>query len=516
MKDFNITGTCIPEEHYMVDNSKKINEIMNKLIKKKKYFTINRPRQYGKTTTMFFLKKYLSKKDEYFVIKISFEGLGETVFNTEENFVKNFVSQINRVMKFKKNKKMIEFIANYKEIKKIVELDQFVTDFIIEVNKKVILMIDEVDKSSNNQLFLNFIGMLRNKYLLRNEGEDITFYNVILAGVHDVKNMQLKLRPDQERQFNSPWNIAMNFDIDMSFDAEEISTMLKDYVKETKVVMDIEFISKKLREYTSGYPFLVSKLCKTIDEKLDKNFTEKGLEESIKLLLDEKNTLFDDVIKNIENNKELKNIITELILEGKEINYNRYAHETGILYGILKQNSNQVVVGNKIFELLIYNYLLARREIEKGVLLTYEFRTNFIDDAGNLDMKTVLIKFQELMKAEYRDKDKKFIEREGRLLFLAFLKPIINGEGFYFVEPETRQDNRMDVVVTYNMKKYIIELKIWHGQEKKKDGEKQLAGYLESQSEKEGYLVLYSFNKNKEYIAEEVCVGDKTIFEIVV
>jgi len=46
-------------------------------------------------------------------------------------------------------------------------------------------MIDEVDKSSNNQLFLSFLGMLRSKYLMRNEGEDHTFQSVILAGVNN-------------------------------------------------------------------------------------------------------------------------------------------------------------------------------------------------------------------------------------------------------------------------------------------------------------------------------------------
>ena len=68
------------------------------------------------------------------------------------------------------------------------------------------------------------------------------------------------------------------------------------------------------------------------------------------------------------------------------------------------------------------------------------------------------------MHDEYRDKDEKFIEREGRLLFLCFLKPIINGKGFYYVESETRMDNRMDIVVTYGTEQHIIALKIWHGE----------------------------------------------------
>ncbi len=92
-------------------------------------------------------------------------------------------------------------------------------------------MIDEVDKSSNNQLFLSFLGMLRNKYLLRNMGKDYTFYSVILAGVHDVKTSKVKIRPDEEHKYNSPWNIASDFDVDMSFSSKEIVTMIDDYVE---------------------------------------------------------------------------------------------------------------------------------------------------------------------------------------------------------------------------------------------------------------------------------------------
>ncbi len=49
--------------------------------------------------------------------------------------------------------------------------------------------------------------MLRNKYLLRNAEKDDTFSSVILAGVHDIKTLKLKLRPDKEQKYNSPWNI---------------------------------------------------------------------------------------------------------------------------------------------------------------------------------------------------------------------------------------------------------------------------------------------------------------------
>jgi len=48
MKRFNVTGPCLPEQHYMCDISSKVSQIMA-MIERSEYFTINRARQYGKT-----------------------------------------------------------------------------------------------------------------------------------------------------------------------------------------------------------------------------------------------------------------------------------------------------------------------------------------------------------------------------------------------------------------------------------------------------------------------------------
>ena len=59
-KVFNTTAVCIPEEHYMVDISGRLEKIKS-LVDAGKYFTINRARQYGKTTTLRALYRYLQK-----------------------------------------------------------------------------------------------------------------------------------------------------------------------------------------------------------------------------------------------------------------------------------------------------------------------------------------------------------------------------------------------------------------------------------------------------------------------
>ena len=57
-KVFNITADCKPGQHYMVNLDKRLEEI-KKLIDAGQYFTINRARQYGKTTTLRALNRYL-------------------------------------------------------------------------------------------------------------------------------------------------------------------------------------------------------------------------------------------------------------------------------------------------------------------------------------------------------------------------------------------------------------------------------------------------------------------------
>lgn len=163
MKEFNTEAVCIPERHYMVDISDKIQQI-EKLIAHGDYFTINRARQYGKTTTISTLFRKL--KDKYLMIRLSFEGMGSVCFENDYNFVFNFQSIMYKGLKRAKASQEIledwETNTNIPKHKNPFDyLSEKITTLCEMSDKEIVLMIDEVDKSSDNQIFLHFLGMLR-------------------------------------------------------------------------------------------------------------------------------------------------------------------------------------------------------------------------------------------------------------------------------------------------------------------------------------------------------------------
>jgi predicted AAA+ superfamily ATPase len=64
----------------MADISSKMSAVF-RLVEEGAYFTINRPRQYGKTTMLFTLAHELRKQKDVIVIQTSFEGIGDEIFS---------------------------------------------------------------------------------------------------------------------------------------------------------------------------------------------------------------------------------------------------------------------------------------------------------------------------------------------------------------------------------------------------------------------------------------------------
>ncbi len=516
-KRFNITGICLPGHHYMVDTTNKLRQILD-LVEFGEYFVINRPRQYGKTTMLANIQTHLSQSEEYFPIALNFQGIDRQWHESDQAFAQMFIQELIRALKFI-DKPLTELLQKRLPlVQDMSSLSDVITELAHENKKKLVLLIDEVDASSNYEPFLSFLGMLRTKYLARSQPRHATFHSIVLAGVHDIKSLKYKLRDPHAAQYNSPWNIATDFDVRMSFDPAEITTMLKQYQEAEGVAMDQMEIAEQLYYHTSGYPFLVSKLCKTIAEKLLPKKTEKRWEkaevdEAIQLLLKEQNTNFDSLIKNLENNEALYKLVYRMIIQGDVIPFNQYdpVISIGLMYGVFRYNG-QLKIHNRIFEQLMYDYMISRQLTHLDSKHVYS--GHFLLPNNELDISSLLLKFQQFMKENFSTKQASFLETHGRLVFLSFLSPILNGRGHTFKEVQASEEKRLDVVVTYFQHRYIIELKRWYGPEYHERGLVQLAHYLESHSLNEGFLLIFDDRKNREWKQEWIDFQGKRIFAV--
>jgi hypothetical protein len=239
----------------------------------------------------------------------------------------------------------------------------------------------------------------------------------------------------------------------------------------------------------------------------------------VKILVNEKNTLFDDLFKNLENDKKLYDLIYDILFLNNQVNYsiNVPVISFGEMYSIIKKVDNKVEISNRIFEITICEYLITKnRESEhfkKANVLKYDIVKN-----NRFDMKLCLEKFAEYYEEIYSEKELKFLEKHGRLLFLSYLRPIINGEGFFHIESQFTDLRRMDLVIDFNNQQFVIELKIWDGEAKHQEAYKQLSNYLQKKNFKTGYLLTFNFNKNKEKVKKISTekYGDYEIFDVIV
>ena len=510
---FNTTGPCVPELHYMVDTTPLIDEIVARYIAPGHYFTINQARQYGKTTTLELLRRRL--ETDHVVISLSFQG-SESMFASYTTLVKSLSLQIADQLRPISPDLTDIMTGPFDPDLSMPILSQRITQLCALAGRPVVLLVDEVDAAADHETLSSFLGLLRTKYIERTTRKIPTFHSVALAGVHDIKNLRRRIPPDSAHVYNSPWNIAVPFTPDLAFGTPEITTMLADYETDQATGMDVAAVAAALSSATGGYPFLVSRLCQIVAETgLPWNAT--GLQQAVTPLLKETNPLFDDLIKNIENNPELDELLSHLLLDGDKLTSNADVPTTklGLMYGILSGEGNLLRVSNPIFETLIYAYLTSSAATKPAVEEYVGRVPTYVAD-DRLDMDRVCSRFAQFLHSEYRDSTAVFVEKEARLLFLSFLTPVINGSGHYSVEAETRGNRRMDVIVFFRDREYIVELKIWDGQKKEAEAFDQLAAYLHGRHQAEGWLISFTDQRHNPRADRVVKHDGCTIHEITV
>ena len=177
---------------------------------------------------------------------------------------------------------------------------------------------------------------------------------------------------------------------------QKIAGML-DYENDHHTGMDTAEIAEEIYAWTSGYPFLVSRICQIVDNalagarfpNLSRTWTIEGISEAARLILSENNTLFDSLMGKIYDNAPLRDMLQSILFAGERIPYNPdyVPAMDGEMYGFIKNDAGAMTVANRIFEVRIYNYFLSLRDIEKARSHARVLRAEYIIQDKHLNME---------------------------------------------------------------------------------------------------------------------------------
>lgn len=152
--------------------------------------------------------------------------------------------------------------------------------------------------------------------------------------------------------------------------------MLTDYETEHQTGMDIREIAKQIDQYTSGYPVLVSAICKYIDEDLSDGensdsraqcWTREGILKAVKAILVDNVPLFESMIRHITEYPEMRKMFQAILFQGSEFAYNPDTKEINLacMFGYAVDDAGKVRIANRIFETRLYNYFLSEEELTR-------------------------------------------------------------------------------------------------------------------------------------------------------
>jgi hypothetical protein len=155
--------------------------------------------------------------------------------------------------------------------------------------------------------------------------------------------------------------------------------------------------------------------------------------------------------------------------------------------GLLTQDKGDIFPSNPIYAEVIIRTLSYRSQFH----MPMEYEGRFIQK-GVINMTALLKDFQSFWRENSAIWVEKYQYKEAapHLILQAFMQRIINSGGIIHREFSAAR-GRMDLVVEYGARRYPVELKIRYSTKTKAEGTGQLAGYLDTLGEREGWLVIF-------------------------
>ena len=502
MKRFGTEGRLYPEDNYIVPRTKETADFIDR-IKQGKYIVLFAPRQTGKTTFFRLALDALTTEDlTYFPIQLNFEEYEDA---TAADFYSWFYADIRKEIEdvFQKREEvpsepLTRFLDNAKIIDHVSTRTFFekLADFL--KNQKVVLLIDEFDGIPRAAV-KGFLRSLRRIYL-----SDRTRcpHSVGIVGVKNITQL------NYDRSI-SPFNIQDEFHLP-NFTLEQVKELLGQYTEAVGQGFAPEVVAS-IHKQTAGQPVLVNRFAQILTEESDIPKTEPitmaHFSTAHTQLLRGRNTNIAHLTTNIRRNPRFESVLMRIMArdEGVDFNLDDDVISELATYGVIKEGAdNMCEILNPIY---LYRIMRVFKPLVNGLEQEYfpedtdEALHAYLTSTGQIEMEALLDNFRDFIaRAGFRILQVPDTPQEsvGRHLLLAYLDEFVRRiGGVMHLEVQTGR-GRMDILITHNQRKYIVETKIWRGENRYQAGKQQLAAYLISEGATEGYYVVFDHRQKPE------------------
>lgn len=523
MRSFETRGPVYPEDNYVVARTDELTDFIGRL-EKGRYVVLFAPRQTGKTT---FFRRALETlpADVYFPIRLDFQasynlepavfyhGLYEDICEEiEAVFQKRGSASSLALTEFLDNTKITDHLSMRRFFRRFSNF----LDHHHNTGQKVVLIIDEFDGISRAVLS-DFLYSLRHIYL---SGRDRCPHSVGIVGVKSIAQL------NYDRSI-SPFNIQDEFKLP-NFTLGQVRELLSQYTDEVGQPFDPAVI-ESIHRQTAGQPVLVNRFAQILTEETDipksEPITMVHFSKAHAQLLRERNTHTEHLVTNIRRDRRFEALLMKIAShdEGVEFNLDNEIINELATYGVIGEGADGLCeIVNPIYQ---YRVMQTFKPAVNGLEQNYlpeDTRAGFKDyltPDGQIQMEALLDNFRDFIaRAGFRILQVPETPQEyvGQYLLFTYLQQFVQiVGGTMYLEVQTGR-GRIDILILYHQKKYIVETKIWGGDMRYEAGKAQLAAYVKLEAAAAGYYVVFDHRKEPEPRVETETLDGSTIRSYVI
>jgi len=503
MREFNVSGPCDPQLHFMIRRESLIREGLAK-INEGKYFTIFAPRQAGKTTYFLELLREVERTAgaQYLPVWVTVEGLR----HAGSDFFAVFKERLSDRVRDAKIRAIIEN-AN---LEKMLHFDSLMRKIHRETQRKLVFGLDEFDAIPDDRIS-EIVHVFRGMY---HEHDVHSLHSLLLVGVRNLSGVVL--------DYASPFNIANELEVPY-FTKAEVEELIGQYEQESGQAFQKKVVAK-IYENTLGQPGLVNALCRELLEKYctdrSKSVDMTNLRRVLNYFLTER---IDRNISNIVSKAQAhKEFMIKALFEEAPIPFLIYDEQMKFLYShgvIAKDPTGSVDVPIPLYKNALIAAFRPRSNGETKHYTSPSERFEEFYSVKGFDIDKIIRHYTHYVRRRgFRAFDTENLKESAcHYSFDAFINFFIErlGGKTYMEVPSGR--GRIDTLIIYQDKAYVIEVKPWSDVFYYQKGKRQLAAYAKSEGLPEGYYVVFSSrHRESDTLLEQEEIDGVKIFTYVV